>query len=173
MKHKVNMMPILPSLVASDDKVGIRSRFSTILLKQRAQTLSFLKLVVTLQSGTSRTFFQNEHDDVIKWNNFPRNWPFVRGIHWSPVNSPHKGQWRGALVFSLICVWANGWVNNRDAGDLGRHGAHYDVTVLKYMHHSRMSYSVKPLLDAQEAPNHYPYSDYDPVTRRIHTHTYI
>ena len=37
------------------------------------------------------------HDDVIKWKRFPRHWPFVRGIHWSPVNSPHKGQWHGAL----------------------------------------------------------------------------
>ena len=38
------------------------------------------------------------HDDVIKWKHFPRNWPFVRGIHRSPVNSPHKGQWRRALM---------------------------------------------------------------------------
>ena len=57
------------------------------------------------------------HDDVIKWKHFPRNWSFVRGIHRSPVNSPHKGQWRGDLMFSLICVWINGWVNNREAGD--------------------------------------------------------
>ena len=41
------------------------------------------------------------HDDVIKWKRFPRYWPFVRGIHRSPVNSPHKGQWRRALIFSL------------------------------------------------------------------------
>ena len=47
----------------------------------------------------------------------PHYWPFVRGIHRSPVNSPHRGQWRGALVFSLICAWTNGWVNSRDAGD--------------------------------------------------------
>ena len=47
-----------------------------------------------------------------------------------PVNSPHKGQWRGALMFSLICVWINGWVNNDDAGDLRRYLAHYDVTVM-------------------------------------------
>ena len=45
------------------------------------------------------------HDDVIKGGNFPRYWPFVRGIHRSPVNSPHKGQSRGALMFSLICAW--------------------------------------------------------------------
>ena len=72
------------------------------------------------------------HDDVIKWKHFPCYWPFVRGIHRSPVNSPHKGQWRGALVFSLICTWLNGWVNNREAGDLRRHRAHYDVIVMCY-----------------------------------------
>ena len=60
----------------------------------------------------------------------PRYWPFVRGIHRSPVNSPYKGQWRGALVFSLICARINDWVNNREAGDLRRHRAHYDVTVM-------------------------------------------
>ena len=38
------------------------------------------------------------------------------GIRRSPVNSPHRGQWRGAVMFSLICVWINGWVNNREAG---------------------------------------------------------
>ena len=70
------------------------------------------------------------HDDVIKWKHFPRYWPFVRGIHRSPVNSPHKGQWRGALMFSLIFVWINGWVNNGEAGDLRRYRAHYDVIVM-------------------------------------------
>ena len=52
------------------------------------------------------------HDDIIKWKHFPRYWPFVWGIHWSPVNSPHRGQWRGALMLSLICARINGWVNN-------------------------------------------------------------
>ena len=70
------------------------------------------------------------HDDVIKWKHFLRYWPFVWGIHRSPVNSPHKGQWRGALMFSLICGRTNGWVNNRDAGDLRRYCAHDDVTVM-------------------------------------------
>ena len=73
---------------------------------------------------------QRTHDDVIKWKHFPRNWPFVWGIHRSPVNSPHKGQWRGALMFSLICVWINDWVNNREAGDVRRYCAHYDVNVM-------------------------------------------
>ena len=72
------------------------------------------------------------HDDVIKWKHFPRYRPFVRGIHRSPVNSPRKGQWRGALMFSLICVWINGWVNNCEAGDLRRYRAHYNVTVMTW-----------------------------------------
>ena len=66
----------------------------------------------------------------MKWKHFPRYWPFVQGIQRSPVNSPHKGQWRGALVYSLICVWINGWENNREAGDLRCHRAHYDVIVI-------------------------------------------
>ena len=76
------------------------------------------------------TQWNMHHDDVIKWKHFPRSWSFVRGIHRSPVNSPHKGQWRGALMFSLMCAWINRWVNNREAGDLRRHRAHYDVTVM-------------------------------------------
>ena len=71
------------------------------------------------------------HDDVIEWKHFPRHWPFVRGIYRSPVDSPHQGQWREALVFSLVSTWTNGWANNRDAGDLRRHRAHYDVIVMK------------------------------------------
>ena len=70
------------------------------------------------------------HDDVIKWKHFPPYWPFVRVIHRSPVNYPHKGQWREALMFSMICACLNGWVNNREAGDLRRHLAYYDVIVM-------------------------------------------
>ena len=75
------------------------------------------------------------HDDVIKWKHFPRYRPFVREIYRSPVNSPHKGQWRGALMFSMICSWVNVWVNNGEAGDLRRHRAHYDVTVMRISRH--------------------------------------
>ena len=69
------------------------------------------------------------HDDVIKWKDFPRYWPFVQGINRSPVNSPHKGQWRGAVMF-LIYTWTHGWSNNRDAGGLRRYHAHHDITVM-------------------------------------------
>ena len=71
------------------------------------------------------------HDDVIKWKHFSHYWSFVRGIHRSTVNSPHKGQWRRALMFSLIRVCINDWVNNHEAGDLRRHRGHYDVNVME------------------------------------------
>ena len=70
-------------------------------------------------NDSNEDLFTLNHDDVIKWK------------HLGPLNSPHKGQWRGALIFSLICVWINGWVNNRKAGDLRRYGAHYDVIVME------------------------------------------
>ena len=49
----------------------------------------------------------------------------------SPVNSSHKGQWRGDLMFSLICAWLNGWVNDCESGGLRRLYTHYDVTVMR------------------------------------------
>ena len=86
---------------------------------------------VTRPCVLTHTFLANiDHDDVIKWKHFPRYWPFVGGIHMSPVNSPHNGQWCAALMFSLIWAWINGWVNNCKAGDLRRRRAHYDVTVM-------------------------------------------
>ena len=69
------------------------------------------------------------HHNVIKWEHFPRFWLFVRWVHRSPVNSLHKGQWRGALMFFFICARINIWVNNRKPGDLRRQCAHYDVIV--------------------------------------------
>ena len=70
-------------------------------------------------------------DDVIEGKHFPRNWPFVGGIHRSLVNSPPKGRWRGALKLFLISTWTNGWVSNRESGDLRRHRANYGVTVME------------------------------------------
>ena len=67
---------------------------------------------------------KSRHDNVITWKDFPRYWHFVRGIHRS------QGQWRAALL-PLICAWTNGWANNRHTGDLNRHGAHYNVIVMR------------------------------------------
>ena len=50
--------------------------------------LSCTRTFISIQKG----YTSMNHDDVIKWKHFPRNWPFVRGIHKSAVNSPHNGQ---------------------------------------------------------------------------------
>ena len=100
--------------------------FSFILLKWQISPMWLGMLIVLL-------LYRLYHDDVIKWKHFPRNWPFVREIHRSPVNFPHKGQWRGALMFSLIYAWLNDWVNNREAGDLRRQHGHYDVIVMSIL----------------------------------------
>ena len=96
--------------------------------------ISLFVFVTCLKSGLSSFYVSDyiKHYDVIKWKHFPRYWPFVWGIHRWPVNSQHKGQWRRTLMFSLICAWINGWVNNREAGDLRCHCAHYDIIVMKW-----------------------------------------
>ena len=89
------------------------------------RVVSEMEVLVTLFMSLIK-----KYDDVIKWKHFPRYWPFVPWIHRSPVNSPHKGQWRGALMFSFNCAWINGWENIRGAGDLRHHRAHYDVSTM-------------------------------------------
>ena len=69
-------------------------------------------------------------DDVSKWKYFLRYWLFVRKIHRWLVDSPYKGQWCGAFLFSVIWAWAKVWANNRDAGNLRLHRTHYAVTVM-------------------------------------------
>ena len=99
-------------------------------IKEMVSILFVIHLYLIRCINRGCMFISNFHDDVIKWKHFPRYWPFVWGIHRSPVNSPHIGQWRRALIFSLICVWMYGWVNNSGAGDLRRYHAHYDVIVM-------------------------------------------
>ena len=90
-------------------------------------TIISLLVTVCIENPDHRS---TTHDDVIKWKHSSPSWHFVRGIHRSPVNSLHKGQWRGDFMFSLICARINGWVNTREAGDLRRYRAHYDVIVM-------------------------------------------
>ena len=68
------------------------------------------------------------------WRHQIETFSALLAIHRSPVNSPHKGQWRGDFMFSLICVWLNGWVNNGEADDLRRYRAHYYVTVMQFIY---------------------------------------
>ena len=67
--------------------------------------------------------------DVIKWKHFPRYWPFCAG------NLPVTGEFPSRRPvtpkrWGFLCTWTNGWKNNRDAGDLRHHRAHYDVIVM-------------------------------------------
>ena len=39
--------------------------------------------------------------DVVAWKYFPHYWPFVRGIHWSPQGSCHKGP--VMCTFDIFC----------------------------------------------------------------------
>ena len=79
------------------------------LVKVRCDLFAQCSLYLPRTFGSSRDFYPQHsqqtarYDDVIKWKHFPRYWPVVRGINWSPVNSPHKVQWNRALMFSLIC----------------------------------------------------------------------
>ena len=91
---------------------------------------SIYHLIWVVLKGIARVVDVCMHGDIIKWKHFPHYWPFVRGIHQSPVNSPHKAQWRRALMFSLNGAWINGWVNNGEAGDLRHYRTQYDVTVI-------------------------------------------
>ena len=91
-----------------------------------------------------------------------------------PVNFPHKGQWRGALMFSLICVWINRWVNNREAGDLRRYRAHYDVMVMDIAY-NRLGPpgSIRVVGYIQEPHRHrhirlkHPWDQWNPSTRTV------
>ena len=67
--------------------------------------------------------------DVIKWKHLPRYWTFVRGIHRSPVNFHTKAS-DVEIWYFLWSAWINNWVNNREAGDLIHHRAHYDIIVM-------------------------------------------
>ena len=107
-----------------------QKRKTKIKNKNIVETITHLTNHITYMIYHHIDSLLQDHDDVINWKHFPRYSPFLRGIHRSPVNSPHKGQWRGALMFSLICAWINDWVNNREAGDLRRHRAHCDVIVM-------------------------------------------
>ena len=109
---------------------------------RHSASMSYLKLGQIQQWTLAGTAI------VFNWKHLPLYWSFVRRIHQSSVDSPHKGQWRGALMFSLICTWTIGWANNWVAGDLRGHCTHYDVTLMDTPRHTQKY-------------------------RQTHTHTYI
>ena len=121
--HKDHLSLLVLSLVSYPGPLFLRE-LRGLFLKRTPVSLPLLTEEVIRYGGSI------VHDDVIKWKNFQRYWPFVWGNHRSPVNSPHKCQWRGALMFSLFCTRINGWVNTREAVDLIRHRTHHDVIVM-------------------------------------------
>ena len=87
----------------------------------------FIKSWLNLTTNTNhiKRKIPFRREDVIKWKHFPRYWYFLVG-NYSHKNSDEEL----ALMFSLICAWTNGWVNNLGASDMIRHRAHYDITVM-------------------------------------------
>ena len=125
---------IIPHYMSEADSSCVMGRYMQTNTYPSWQTA--VRLLLTITSKVARLSYvkvrrgpgitraitsQIPHDDVIKWKVVTDEFP-------------HKGQWRGALMFSLICAWINGWVNNGEAGDLRRHRAHYDVTVMHICH---------------------------------------
>ena len=108
------------------------SHFTKHTITYHCQDLSYKFNTISAGVLGISNLVKSYHDDVIKLNHFSSFWPFVRGSHPSPMNHPHKGQWHGALMFSLTCAWTNGWANHRDACDLRRHRANCDVTVMLF-----------------------------------------
>ena len=72
-----------------------------------------------------------QHDDVIKWKHFFRvTGPLCgefTGHRWIPLTKASDAEF---WCFLWSAPWTNGGVNNRDADDLRRHRAHYDVIVM-------------------------------------------
>ena len=71
-------------------------------LKQEAKSFIIFNFILYISRSQVYSCIYIHHDEVIEWKYFPRYWPFVRGIHRSPVNYPHKGQCRGALMFFYL-----------------------------------------------------------------------
>ena len=143
-------MPTFPLLVAqrvamttthcatSDDKFVIMTIFNfQCHSRERVELTGLISIGFMMTSSNGNIFRVTGH---------------LCRIYRSTVNSPHKGQWCGSLIFSLKYAWIDGWVNSREAGDLRRHHAHYDVTVmLKGMKPLLTIFSVSEILLRQKS----------------------
>ena len=88
------------------------------------------------------------HVEIIKWKYFPRYWPFVRGIHRSPVDSLHKGQWRGALMFSLILAWTNSSTVEQNTVECRYNAVQYCKILHKWLQEQR--HNINQVMDPQK-----------------------
>ena len=118
-----------PEFFKGDDQDGIyRSWFRG---RWNMKKIISLEFDIHMSLSFWDTSIWNNHGDVIKMETYSALLALCAGgIHLSPVNSCYEDQWRGALMSYLICAWTNGWVNNRDAGELRSHRPHYDLTIM-------------------------------------------
>ena len=114
-------------MLSTQDYQTIRLWAHSVLWTDVVSTIPVHALATCHITGSSTC-----HDDIHQMETFSALLALcvVWGIHRSLVNSPHKGQWRVALMFSLIYAWKNSWLNNLEPGNLRCHRAHYDVTVM-------------------------------------------
>ena len=66
-----------------------------------AGEIHFLSLICKVLDKRIWIWSKHLYNGVIKWKTNPRYWPFVRGIHRSPVNSPHKAS--DAELWCFLC----------------------------------------------------------------------
>ena len=138
------------SFVASTKLIFYTARINKIQLHRRASTANsyvishvVLRVVNSLVPQIYCNIFLTNSEPMLKispWailmmTSTSGNISRVTGNLWEEFIGPRwifsqKGQWHGPLMFSLISVWINGWVNNREAGDVRRYRAHYGVTVM-------------------------------------------
>ena len=108
--------------------MDMRQLSYNIIKRQSDRPAFFACTAAQLGRSHTHTLYDTNHDHAIKGKLFLRYWSFMWGIHRSPVNSPHKGQWRGALMFSLTCTLSKrsskqswGWWFETPSRSLWRH----------------------------------------------------
>ena len=117
--------------VAPDDRQDIFVTHLIVIIQSVGQPFPLLSYFCGCVCDVVHGLYH--HHNAIEWKHFPRYWPFVRGIHRSPVNSSHTKDSDAELRCFLGSVpWTNIWANNGDAGDLRRHHTHYDVIVMVF-----------------------------------------
>ena len=117
----------IKSQTKTPDEVKVLSIFSSSGIASTLKTLQNVSLNAKLLPPATTLLTACGYIMMTSSN---RNIFRVTGPFCGEFTVHRRGQWRGALVFSLICAWINGWINNGEAGDLRLHLAHYDVTVM-------------------------------------------
>ena len=101
-----------------------RHNIATVLCVTFLNSFSCMKIVLL---NSNFTAYCSHRLNETRWSHQMETFSALLAL----CESPNKGQWRGTLMFSLVCAWINSWVNNHVTGDLKRHRAHYDDTLMK------------------------------------------